>query len=611
VIFVKIIRRLFTHEFFRRRAASTRPTAPSDPMPHPLVSLCLSPAFDEQKLRAAMSSAATHQLDTETLMALSRFGRHGFREAATWITLGHHYRRRREPDDAIACYREALRLKPDDETVHLNIAHALIEAGRLDEAARHLDTFTFPAAAAEKLSEAWCRLGETALATRDRYPARPAFERCLQFTHRKVSFCRRIIKSCLDHDCSDTAHHFLDQHRRVLADQIHAIEGYLALQTDQFERAVQLLTRAAETDPGNPEVIDHLGIALQHTGKIHQAVALYEQALRSHPQALRLQFHLGIARLALRDFSAGWPLYELRRQLYPDRFPTFGLPDAVYDDLPQHHVLVYAEQGLGDEVMFAALLPRLATRARQVSYYGSPRLHTLFKRSFPGLQTLALPVPSTTAQTVDSLCPLGSLGRLLNVSATDLSTGTAYLSADPGRRDTYRRRLQQDPAILKIGLSWRGGTRQSRRSTRSVSLSTLAPLFHVPGCRFYSVQYGDVADEVAAFNDQTGFSLHHWPAANDDLEEQAALIDALDMIITVQTLVAHLGGALGKRVWVMLPVHPEWRYGYHQDRMLWYPDVHLFRQPRMGDWQGVVTELAHRLHRLCHGAASISDQPSA
>ena len=148
---------------------------------------------------------------------------------------------------------------------------------------------------------------------------------------------------------------------------------------------------------------------------------------------------------------------------------------------------------------------------------------------------------------------------------------------------------------MKVGIAWQGGTQQSRRVARSLELARLAPVLKVPGCSFVELQYVDCADEIRAFEADSGVRIASWELIRRDYEEAAALVSALDLVISVCTAVIHLGGALGRPVWVMVPHGCEWRYGESGGGMPWYPSVRLVRQDRIGDWGGVIEKVADSL----------------
>jgi hypothetical protein len=196
---------------------------------------------------------------------------------------------------------------------------------------------------------------------------------------------------------------------------------------------------------------------------------------------------------------------------------------------------------------------------------------------------------------IDWHIPLGSLPRLLRRSAGDFPRHSGYLAADPARIEYWRGRLAALGPGTKLGLSWRGGTVRTGWHRRSIALKQLAPLFASAGAHWVSLQYTDCGREISEFSASTGNVLNHWQEAIDDYDETAALVCALDGVVSVCTSLVHLAGALDRPVWVMAPAVPEWRYGIAGEEIPWYPSVRVLRQREPGEWDDVVAETAARI----------------
>jgi tetratricopeptide (TPR) repeat protein len=351
------------------------------------------------------------------------------------------------------------------------------------------------------------------------------------------------------------------------------------------------------------ELHDARGSTLQELGRLDEAVAAYDRALALQPDFAPALFHRALARLLMQDFSGGWPGYELRRTGAGQTGYAAVAPQWNGEPLAGRTILIRREQGLGDEIMFASMLPELVRVAGHCIVECDPRLRKLLGRSFPGatvfggLPERALPVPIARRQ-VDFEIDMGSLPQFLRRSVTEFPRHAGYLIADPARTAYWRGRLAQLGPGLKVGISWTGGVRKTRRALRSISLPELLPVLSVPGMRFVSLQYtAGAAGEAAALEARNGIRIEHWPEAIADYDETAALVCALDLVVSVCTAVVHLGGALGRPVWVMAPCSPEWRYGSSGESMPWYPSVRVHRSPAYGDWQPVITSVAHALRQ--------------
>jgi hypothetical protein len=307
------------------------------------------------------------------------------------------------------------------------------------------------------------------------------------------------------------------------------------------------------------------------------------------------------------DYGRGWVDYESRLLSAKQPPRSRRLPRWHGGALGGRTLLVYGDQGLGDEIMFASCLKEVAREAGRCIIECAPKLVPLFARSFAGAEVYAWAWDGPVAddgRDADLEIPLSSLPLYRRRSLADFPAHSGYLVADAARIDHWRARLASLGRGLKVGISWRGGTYKTRTSKRSIPLEHWLPILRVPGVQFVSLQYTkDTAGELSALREAHGVEVTHWPEAIDDYDETAALMSALDLTISVCTAVIHLGGALGRPVWVMVPMGPEWRYGFAGERMPWYPSVRLVRQREIGNWAGVVTAVAERLTERSAGGA--------
>jgi tetratricopeptide (TPR) repeat protein len=362
-----------------------------------------------------------------------------------------------------------------------------------------------------------------------------------------------------------------------------------------FERAVAL-------DPVYASALTQLGIVALDLHEPERAIECFERVIVTDPRlADEARWNITCARLASGDWARAWEHFEAR-WASPDSIPRpFRFPVWDGGELGGRTLLVYAEQGLGDEIMFASCYPELAARGARLVIECAPKLERLFARSFPG----AVVVGRNQNDPVDWLgevprielqAACGTVASYLRRSAASFPAHAGYLRADPERVAHWRARLAALGPGPKLGISWRGGTAQTRLRLRSVTLTDWRPVLETPGAAFVSLQYQrDAAAEVAAFGRETGLAIHHWQEAIDDYDETAALVCALDGVVSVCTAVIHLAGALGRPATVVVPVSPEWRYGLEGEGMVWYPSVRLLRQRVAGEWGEVMARAAARL----------------
>lgn len=372
----------------------------------------------------------------------------------------------------------------------------------------------------------------------------------------------------------------------------------------RYPEAMQTIDRLIALDPTNRErLLPYSATCHTYLGHFDQARAELAEAAALDPYNISIRAFVGTLNLLLGNYAEGWDGYRLRNLVQPERVRLLPYPLWQGEALTDKEVLILAEQGLGDQVMFASCLPDLmAQRPRAVYLEANARIAKTLARSFPQIQVFASDqtgfdwLPKTAAP--DCYLPIADLAWQLRRAPGAFPRQERFLTADPERVAYWRARLDALDARPKIGFTWRGGVQQTRRVIRSLSLDELAPLLADTRFHFVSLQYGPVQQELAAFSRTHGIALTDWPEAIADLDEFAALICALDLVITVCNTTVHFAGALGRPCWVLTPFVPEWRYGVERSDMPWYTSVHLIRQPVYGDWASVLAEVRRRLDTL-------------
>ena len=370
----------------------------------------------------------------------------------------------------------------------------------------------------------------------------------------------------------------------------------------RFDDALDSYLQASRLASDAFETMIKVGLARAALRQYPQALALLDQAVALRP-ADHLAYHRRApVRLATGDFAGGWKDYEYRweNDLFRSASAAMVSPQVrehlnlrlCVEDVRGRRVLLVGEQGIGDQVMFASMIPDLAREAASVTCVCDERLVRLFSHSFPGVTFVGPQTANLSRSAFDRVLAMGSLGHIFRNRVEDFA-GAAYLRPRAEVCERWAARLGPRSRALRIGISWRGGTPSTERATRSLALTDFAPLLGLPGCEVVSLQYGDASDEVAAVNGGLAAPIRIFPPAEiDDFEELSGLISNLDMVVSVQTSVVHLTGALGKEALVMVPYNPIWRYGATGPSMPWYGSVRLFRQPRPQAWEPVIAEVA-------------------
>ena len=373
--------------------------------------------------------------------------------------------------------------------------------------------------------------------------------------------------------------------------------GLACRETGDFSSALGAFEHALKLDPRYAVAWCNLGLVQQDLGNVEDALGSFSRALELDPSIEEARWYAAVVRLRERDYVAGWGAYEGRWQSRTAREVPFRFPAWRGESLVGRHVLIYAEQGLGDQIMFASCVSHMVENAGRVTLECSRKLESLFRRSFPqvtvvGSLTNDRRVPEWVQGLghVDYQVAIGSLPGHFRRNAEQFPVHSGYLRADPERVEYWRERLRLAGTGPWIGLSWQGGAPGTRRRLRSLPLEALLPLIQAIPANFVSLQYTPCSEEIDMFRREHGVLLHHWSEAIEDYDETAALVSALDLVVSVCTSVIHLAGALGRPTKVLVPFSAEWRYGRCGRQMPWYPSVELFRQPAPGAWEPVLRE---------------------
>lgn len=384
--------------------------------------------------------------------------------------------------------------------------------------------------------------------------------------------------------------------------------GYVYVKLEEYERAHELYSRLCARLPRSvlwPRI--NLGNTLDHTGRFDEAERVYKDILAYEPNNYAAHWNRADYLLGRGEFEDGWRQYRYRLHVEGIWHPRL-VPFAPWkgEPLVGKAVVISAEQGLGDQIMFASCLQEITAGASKVVLECDHRLKTLFRRSFPDVKVIGsrqelVPTWLREAAPADFHIPAGSMPGFVRQKLSDFPDHRGYLRADPEKVGRWKQWLESLGAGPKIGLSWRGGTRGTRRRLRSLALADLLPLLSLPGCRFVCLQYGEVLGDLERLRAEHCIDIAYRKDAIADYDETAALCVALDLTVSVCTSVIHLNGALGKPVWVMVPAVPEWRYGRSGERMPWYPSVKLLRQAESTGWGPVIERMRHALQRFNSG----------
>ncbi|MDP2808955.1 MAG: tetratricopeptide repeat protein [Rhodocyclaceae bacterium] len=503
-----------------------------------------------------------------------------------------------------ATLRKTLSLRPGDADCHYNLGCVLAEAGRHEEAA---EAFSVALRIHPQDAAALNNLGNSLLALERVGEAETAFSRAIKFDRRNPVIVANLA-SALNlmavrlRNAGDEreAERLL---RRALAAKEDFPEGWNNLAAvlhdlGRHPEAEDAVLRALTLRPGYVSAFCNLGNILIDTGRPAEARAAYERAAAAAPDSAAAHWNLGLACLALGDLERGFAEFEYRlrlpeaRGLYPDR----DIPCWAGENMAGRRLLLYAEQGLGDTLQFVRYVPMLAERGGEVHLEAPAALHRLLA-GMPGLA--GIHAAGEGGGGWDQACPLMSLPHRFGTTLETVPADIPYLHADPGRVTYWRNRLGTDRHRPAVGLVWAGEPRKGQPDAyridlrRSLRLDDLAPVLALEGIDFVSLQKGAGAAQMDGH--PLAGRILDWTPELTDFAETAALAMNLDLIVTVDTSVAHLSGGLGRPTWVLSRFDGCWRWLLDRDDSPWYPTLRLFRQERPLDWAPAVARMAAEL----------------
>ncbi len=539
------------------------------------------------------------------------------------LSLAQVLRRQGNREAALACYRQALAGAPDDPELLHELGGTLLELGRAAEAVvcfeRALRIRPDLTATRLALAEALHALGNIRFLSRKFDDARECYRATIGLNPDHAQAHYNLGVTYMHQGRSDAAIRCYREALRLYPDHAearnnlgillqaagrleeaaeeyrHALElnpaysdaeynlGTVLRRMDRPEEAEGAYRRVIHRSPSHADARNNLANALMDLGRPREARAVYEEVLKLRPEHRDARWNLGIAELLLGDFEAGWQDFEARLR----NVSSPCQPEDHWDGSPLRgrRILLSAEQGLGDTLQFVRYVPLVKERGGFVIVQCHEPLIRLVRsmRAVDVSVAFGEPLPH-----FDCYAPLMSLPRILGTNEENIPARIPYLHADPEIVEHWRE-LVAGTRDLRVGIAWAGNPGHKNDRHRSLELAQLRALDGIPGTEFYNLQVGAQAPAE-------GLLRVHTPARElSDFAETAAFIRNLDLVVSVDTAVAHLAGALGGAVWTLVPFAPDWRWLLEREDSPWYPTMRLFRQTSRNDWQPVLERVRREL----------------
>ena len=505
-------------------------------------------------------------------------------------------------DKAIEFYRLAIAIDPGSAASHNNLGNALTVSGQTPEAiqcyrtALSINPDFLPAV--NNLANLFSDSGDFAAAV-------PLYLKAIEAQPPSPDLLSNLGNALRESGQRAAAMQLYAQALSLSPDHVktHNNIGSALCEQGRWDNATESFQRALVIDPGFAEAINNLGTALEEMGQRDQAMDCYKRAMVLAPAALSPPWNIALLQLLRGDYENGWLGYEHRwKQKKQCRsFRNFPQPLlSLHTELEGKSVLLHAEQGFGDAIQFCRYAQQLANLGAKVIMECPPELVRLFQ----SLRGVARVIPrGAELPEFEIQCPLMSLPMVFGTRLGTVPAAIPYLQPDAADEAHWSQRMVSQSSGRRVGLVWAGQSTHQRDQHRSLTLSAFDGLAEVQGINWYNLRVGDRA---GGLNCATGrMHLIDWTADLHDFADTAGLLSQLDLVITVDTAVAHLAGAMGKPVWILLSFQPDWRWLLDRQDSPWYPSARLFRQIEPGNWDQPLNQLFAALTRwVQHGGAT-------
>lgn len=499
------------------------------------------------------------------------------------------------PDAAVTAYQTALRLKPDMVEALNNLGVVLTKHGKLEKAALLLKKAI---SLRPHAAEAYNNLGNAYKAQGDLENAFRAYQDALCQKSQYPEAYFNLGTVCHEQGRYSDAVQWLQKALALKSDYAEAwlAQGTVFHKTNRLDKALLYYKKALDIDSSYKDALDNMGKLYEDMGRLDEAVAWYEKTLSLEPDRADTRFDRSLLLLLKGNFTEGFEEYEWRFMksdwagTYPHRFSQHRWNGGPFS---HKKLFVHAEQGLGDTIQFVRYLPFVKQLGGEVIFETKKPLLSLLQ-DFPGIDKMVV-FSSTEKYTGDFDCyiPLLSLPRVFKTSLGTIPADVPYLFSNAQKTTHWRDRLHKE--AFKVGLVWAGSPTNHDDKNRSCDIVNFAPLLQIRGIRFYALQKGDAASRLNCLPED----IRPMDLGKEikDFQDTAAIIQNLDLLISVDTAAAHLAGAMGKPVWTLLPFAPDWRWLMDRSNSPWYPFMRLFRQTERRGWETVMAHIKTELEK--------------
>ncbi len=499
-------------------------------------------------------------------------------------------------DKAEEACLQALVLEPDHVMANFRLANALNSQAKFFEARQYFEK-------AIELEPShphfWNNFGTSLLAQKLFQEAYECFSKAIDIDKQEILFHTNVGLAFIGLEMYQEALDLAMKLSQMQASpgDVHYCQASLALafrKANQPDMAEDLFSKVLRSDQTNADNYVNVGLAQLAQNKVDRAIENLILACESDSSNVEAHWSLAGAYLIKGDYRQGWPLYEWRwrRKSLPELIKSLSLWNGANAHSSENkNLLVLSEQGAGDTMQFFRFIDQVKLKGWQIHYQCPKNLQRLFKQTgivdnFPSNQELK-------ELDCSSYITIGSLAMTLKTDISSIPLANKYLQADLIWNQELVDVIASEQNIIKVGLVWKGNPRHANDANRSMQLETLKPLLKDNRLKIFSLQVGNVSQEEQEM--LAKYNVIDLSENINDFADTSVAIDQLDLVVCVDTSVAHLCGALGKKAFVLLPFAPDWRWGLESDKSAWYESLTLIRQSHWNDWNSVITQLQRLL----------------
>jgi tetratricopeptide (TPR) repeat protein len=510
----------------------------------------------------------------------------------TYNNLGHIYHYKGQIDEAITYYQKAVELEPDYADAYYNLGAAFQDKRQFDLA---IDYYQKAVELEPDLDDAYYNLGIIWQEKMRFDEAIASYQKTLELNPKRADAYNNLGTIYKEQKQYDKA--LIYFYRASVSDpglaKAHVNLGSIYQEQGRLDEAITFYKKALEIDPDLDYANNNMGRVLQDKGQVDHAIACFQNVLKLNPDNALAHWNMARALLLSANFKQGWQENEWRWKINEYSPQNFQQPLWDGSDIEGRSILLHAEQGFDDTIQFIRYAPLVAQKGARVIVECQREVASLLK----GLEGIGhIVMQGDQLPAFDIHCPLLSLPLVFNTTIDRIPAKIPYISADPLLVDKWKVRMQQDTSDLKIGVTWSRNSWNKYDQYRLFALGAFGTLGRFEGISWYSLQQGKAAEQ--AKHPPEGMKLIDYMEETQDFMDMAALIQNLDLVISLDSPVAHLAGALGKQVWTLLPFSPDWRWMLDREDSPWYPTMRLFRQPDTGEWEPVIEKLGASLRLL-------------